>query len=338
MQDWKQVRSAISEAGNILLLTHIHADGDSLGSAFGLAYFLCGLGKTAVILAEEKPPVNLAFLYQSGKMPENLIFSVWDPGSAAENLRYDLAIAVDMSDEKRLGNRKELFYRAKAQLRIDHHISEESFAPVTVCNTGWSATAEGIWELIRTFGRAESPYLKEIAECIYTGILTDTGCFAYANVTPETHRIAAELMEIAGNMAWQYSQIYENQKKSEIALKSLAYGAVEYYGNGTVAFLRITREEMDSVGATDDDLEGFPPFLRCIENVSVGIFVKPGKTAGNFRISLRSDESCDVAAVAAQFGGGGHKRAAGLAYEEKNGETFADFKKRLIGEILKWMA
>lgn len=124
-------------------------------------------------------------------------------------------------------------------------------------------------------------------------------------------------MEIAGNMAWQYSQIYENQKKSEIALKSLAYGAVEYYGNGTVAFLRITREEMDSVGATDDDLEGFPPFLRCIENVSVGIFVKPGKTAGNFRISLRSDESCDVAAVAAQFGGGGHKRAAGLAYEEK---------------------
>lgn len=338
MQDWKQIQKAISEAGDIVLFTHIHADGDCLGSAFGLAYFLCGQGKTVRILTEEQPPENLSFLYESGKLPDNMEFSVWDPEKLGA-FKCDLAIAVDTSDEKRLGGRKELFYQAAVQLRIDHHISEDSFAQITVCNTGWAATAEGIWELLQSYENyAEAPYLKEIAKCVYTGILTDTGCFAYANVTPETHRIAAEIMDIAGNMAWQYTAIYENQTRSEIALKAVAYRSVEYYENGRIAFLQITREEMETVGATDDDLESFAPFLRCIENVSVGIFVKPGKTAGHFRISLRSDEICDVAAVAALFGGGGHKRAAGLAYSEENGEPFAGFKKRLIGEITKWMA
>ncbi|MBS5843836.1 MAG: bifunctional oligoribonuclease/PAP phosphatase NrnA [Clostridiales bacterium] len=338
MQDWKQVQSAIAEAGNVLLLPHIHADGDCLGSAFGLAYFLCGKGISVEIISEEKPPENLSFVYRSGKMPANMLFSVWDPQNAEKISKYDLAIAVDTSDEKRLGSRKDLFYQAEMQIRIDHHISEDSFAPVTVCNTSWAATAEGIWELIQTYEDfAQSPYRKEIAECIYTGILTDTGCFAYSNVTSGTHRIAAELMDVAGNMAWQYSEIYENQKKSEIALKAIAYRAVEYYGNGTIAFLCITREEMNSVEATDDDLESFASFLRCIENVSVGIFVKPGNKAGVFRISLRSDVKCDVAAVASQFGGGGHKRAAGFVYNETEDVPFAAFKRHLIGEILKWM-
>ena len=94
---------------------------------------------------------------------------------------------------------------------------------------------------------------------------------------------------------------------------------------------------MNSVEATDDDLESFASFLRCIENVSVGIFVKPGNKAGVFRISLRSDVKCDVAAVASQFGGGGHKRAAGFVYNETEDVPFAAFKRHLIGEILKWM-
>ena len=337
MQDWKQVRKAISEAEHILLLPHIHADGDALGSAFGLAYFLCGQGKTVNIFSEELPPGNLSFRYSSDRLPEGVQFSVWQPDAESELPEHDLAIAVDTSDEKRMGNRKELFYRAKGQIRIDHHISDATFAPITVCKTGWAAAAEGIWELIQTYeDYRRAPYLKEIAECIYAGILTDTGCFAYASVTAETHAIAAELIRIAGNMAWQYSELYENQRKSEVALKAAAYQKIEYYGEGRVAFLQITREEMEAVGATDDDLESFAPFLRCIEEVSVGIFVKPGKTAREFRISLRSDNHCDVAAVASQFGGGGHKRAAGLLYKEENGAPFSEFKKILIGEILKW--
>ena len=335
MQEWEQIRNAFSKAHKILLLTHIHADGDCLGSAFALAYFLCGRGKEVCVLAEELPPANLSFLYDRECMPENLTFSVWDSLSAEELPAYDLAAAIDTSDEARLGLRKKAFDRAKIQVRIDHHISEASFAELTVCHPEWAATAEGIWKLLETYEDfRESPYLREIAECVYAGILTDTGCFAYSNVTPMTHRIAAELMELAGNLAWQYSKIYENQTKSEIALKALAYGAVEYYHNGTVAFLQIRREQMDAVGARDDDLESFAPFLRAIEQVSVGIFVKPGKKPDQYRISLRSDERCDVAAVAAKFGGGGHKRAAGLVC---NADTFSEFKENLIGEVIKWM-
>lgn len=338
MQDWKPVEQAISEADTIILFTHIHADGDCLGSSFSLAYFLCGLCKQVTVLTEETPPPNLSYLYD-GTLPDNLNFRVWDAQNINSADSYDLAIAIDTSDEKRIGERKEYFYKANRRMRIDHHISKETFAEITVCNTAWAATAEGIWEYIKTQNRyQDSPYLKKIAECVYTGILTDTGCFAYSNVTVETHRIAAELMEIAGNMAWQYSNIYENQTKNEIALKAFAYGAVEYYADGRIAFLQITRDTMDAVGATDDDLESFAPFLRCIEKVSVGIFAKPGRTPGNVRISLRSDEVCDVAAVAAKYGGGGHKRAAGLLYNAEEPGTFEEFKKNLIGEIEKWMA
>ena len=98
MQDCKQVQSAIAEAGNVLLLPHIHADGDCLGSAFGLAYFLCGKGISVEIISEEKPPENLSFVYRSGKMPANMLFSVWDPQNAEKISKYDLAIAVDTSD------------------------------------------------------------------------------------------------------------------------------------------------------------------------------------------------------------------------------------------------
>ena len=339
MQDWKQVGKAIAEAGKINIFTHIHADGDCLGSAFALAYFLCDFGKEVNIICEEKPPVNLSYVYEAN-LPSAVKFYVWDDteSNALSAFDSELSVAVDVSDVKRLGERKELFFEAPAAVRIDHHISEETFTPITMCNPKWAATTEGIWEFIKTYKNWNNlPHIKDIAKCVYTGILTDTGCFAYSNVTAETHKIAAEIIEIAGSMTWQYSAIYENQTKGEIALKAIAYSKVEYFAAGKISFLHITKEEMGKTGANDDDLGGLAPFLRCIEGVSVGILVKPGKSEDQYRLSLRSDEHCDVNAVASKFNGGGHKRAAGLVYSPACGLSFDEYKEKLIGEVEKWM-
>ena len=335
MQDWKQISEAITGASVINVFTHIHSDGDCVGSAFALAYFLSNFGKKINIICEEKPPENLAHIYEA-ELPENIKFYVYDENNAADTEIPcgDAAIAVDVSDSKRLGARQELFFKAPVTVRIDHHISNDTFANVTVCNSQWAATAEGIWEYVKNYENWEKiPYITEIAKSVYTGILTDTGSFAYSNVTPDTHSIAAETIRVAGSMAWIYSAIYENQTKEEIALKAMAYGKVEYFEEGKIAYLQITREEMEKTGADDDALSGLAPFLRSIKGVSVGILVKPGKLNGQWRLSLRSDEHCDVNAVANAFGGGGHIRASGLTYLPESGMPFDEFKEKLIGEV-----
>ena len=340
MQDWKLIKVAIAEAGSIDIFTHIHADGDCLGSAFALAYFLCDNGKKVRVISEENPPRNLSYIYD-GKLPEEIKFFVWNESESIDFSEFpaELCIAVDVSDVKRLGERQQIFYKAPKTIRIDHHITTESFADITVCNPEWAATAEGIWELLNTYEDLEElPNVIEIAKSIYAGILTDTGCFAYSNVTAETHKTAAKLIEIAGGMSWQYSAVYENQTKGEIALKALAYGKVEYYAQGKIAYLHITKEDMEKTGTNDEHLNGLAPFLRCIEGVNVGILVKPGKKPSEHRISLRSDETCDVNVVASAFNGGGHKRAAGLVYSPECGLSFEEYKEKLIGEIQKWMA
>ena len=339
MQDWKQVREAISDASIINIFTHIHADGDCLGSAFSLAYFLCDLGKQVNIISEEIPPENLSFIYNEA-LPEKMKFFVWDDikNNCRTELKSDLSVAVDVSDVKRLGDRGELFYKAPNNVRIDHHLATETFAEITVCNPAWAATAEGIWELLKTYDDFKDlPHLTEIAKNVYTGILTDTGCFAYSNVTADTHMIASEILSLTGSLAWIYSAVYENISKNEIALKAKAYNKVEYYADGRIAFLQISKEDMAETATNDDDLSGLAPFLRTIKGVSVGILVKPGKLYGQCRISLRSDEHCDVNAVATAFGGGGHKRAAGLVYSPENGMLFEEYKEKLIGEVRKWM-
>lgn len=336
MQDWKQIRKILDNADEISVFTHINSDGDCLGSAFALAYFFAGEGKKVYIYNEEIPPENLSFIY-GNELPENIKFIIYGTQEYEKNAcckALKVALALDVSDVKRLGNRKDLFQRGIVKVRIDHHISNESFAENTVCNPEWAATAEGIYEFLSEYDNFEdSPYITEIAKCIHAGILTDTGSFAYSNVTPNTHYIAAKLMELAGNMSWQYSAVFENQTQSEIKLRALAYSKIEYYKDGHIAFLFISKDEMESVGACSDDLSALAPLLRAIKDVNVGILVKPGNKIGELKLSLRSDEHCDVNKVASKFGGGGHIRAAGLVYSLDNNSSFEDFKKNLIGEV-----
>lgn len=320
--NWTFLRKAIGEAEHIVLLPHIYADGDALGSSGALALFLQAQGKRVTIAIEEAVQDKLSFLCT--KTGLNFVLPETEIPTA------DLAIAVDVSDYARLGSRRILFDNARVQARIDHHGVSGDFASITVCNPAWAATAEGIYDLLTEMHAA---WTVPMAICIYTGLVTDTGCFAYSNVHPETMQAAAAMLEIAGDLSWIYRATFENKTKSSIALTAIAYEKTLYEADGHIAYLRLDSEDYVRADATDEDSEGFSAMLRAIEGVHVSIFVRDGRAPGQYRISLRSDETCDVAKVAGEFGGGGHARAAGITFAADSEEQFADFRSRLVTRL-----
>lgn len=327
MEAWTAVQNIINKNNSFLLFTHISADGDSLSSAFALALFLKKSEKKVTVILEEDPQKVLRFITCC-----DVDFYVFDGN--AEYDSYDVSIAVDTATEERLGKRKELFYSSPTTVCIDHHPVDKTYAQVDVRNPMWAACCEGIWALMQMYGPICD---KQIAQLIFTGIMTDTGCFAYSNTTESTHSIAAAIISLCGDQSWQYRQVFESVEKSELELRRIAYSKLEFYGNDSVCYLEITQEEIDRCKATTEQLEGFAAFLRTINGVKTGIFVKPGTTCGAKRISFRSDGDCNVSAVANAVGGGGHRCAAGATYlPEKNNVAFEEFKAKLIEDIISW--
>ena len=324
--NWTFLREAIGEAERIVLLPHIYADGDALGSSGALALFLQAQGKHVTIALEEAMQDKLSFLCTKTGLEFVL--------PETEISTPDLAIAVDVSDYARLGTRTMLFDNARKRARIDHHGVSGDFAPITVCNPEWAATAEGIYEFLTEM---DVTWTVPMAICIYTGLVTDTGCFAYSNVRPETMRAAASMLEIAGDLSWIYRETFENKTKSSIALTAIAYAKTEYEADGCVAYLQLDGEDYEKASATDEDSEGFSAMLRAIQGVHVSVFVRDGRNPGQYRISLRSDEACNVAKVAGEFGGGGHARAAGITYTPDEDESLTQFKSRLITRLKECM-
>lgn len=327
MQDWQAVREVIDNNKSFIIFTHISADGDALSSAFSLALFLKNRGKDAFVLLEEEPQSVIKYITE-----QDVCYAVYEDGKNYGS--YDVSISVDTATVDRLGRRRDIYFSSPVTVYIDHHLSQNSYAQINVCNTGWASCSEGIWEFMCTYGNVED---KTIAQTVFTGLMTDTGCFAYSNTTKNTHLIAAKVIELCGDQSWQYRKIFESIDKSELDLRRIAYSKLEFYNNDTICLLEITQSEMDQCGATREQLESFAPFLRTIRGVRTGIFIKPGDTPCMRRISLRSDGRCNVSRIAANFGGGGHACAAGITYSpEKTGMTFDAFKTRLIEDITTW--
>ena len=327
MQDWHAVREVIENNKSFIIFTHISADGDALSSAFSLALFLKSRGKRTFILLEEEPQSVLKYITE-----QDICFDIYD--SEKNYGSYDVSISVDTASEERLGRRREIYFSSPVTVYIDHHLSKNPYAQINVCNPMWASCSEGIWELMHTYGNITD---KIIAQTVFAGLMTDTGCFAYSNTTANTHLIAARIIELCSDQSWQYRQIFESVDKSELDLRRIAYSKLEFYHNDTICMLEITQSDMDECKATREQLESFAPFLRTIRGVKTGIFIKPGDTLSQRRISLRSDSSCNVSKIAACFGGGGHACAAGITYSpDKMDMTLEEFKLKLVEDIIAW--
>ena len=319
MFDWKPCIEMIEDADSIAVLPHLSADGDAIGSAFSLAAVLAAEGKRVRVFLEEDPEERLLFL-----LPETVEYGIiGTPDCEVERQpEFDLAIAVDCADRNRLGCRAAIFFQARGRIKIDHHIERDPFGILNYTEPAWSATCEGIWQLLccapwriqESLHEPAPGWIRSAALCLYSGIASDTGGFAYSNTTSLTHEIAAVLVGFLGDVSGIHFNLFERNTKESLCLFARAYGKIEYYFSGRMAVLVLNSDDFTISGAKYEDANELVSVLRGINGVSVAVFIRPSRNGSGIKVSLRSNGEADVSALAARHGGGGHRRAAGFDF------------------------
>lgn len=275
----------------ILILTHRSPDGDTIGSGYALAMALRKLGKNVKVDCTDPFPEK--YSYFTDKL---------------EKLEFDeeFVVSVDVADTKLLGE-KLSDYTDKIDLCIDHHGSNTKFAKEYYVEASAAAAAQVIAKLIRLMN---VEFDKDIANAIYTGITTDTGCFRYTNVTAETHRIAADMIDCGAESGMINRLMFETKSRSRLEIERRVMDSMQFYLDGKCAIAYATIDMMKESGAVDSDMEGVASLPRQIEGVMAGITLRE-KNNGKFKVSVRTTDELDASAICANFGGGGHKAAAG---------------------------
>ena len=305
----------IKKAEKIVILTHEGPDGDAMGSAIAVKFALAYLGKTAdVIIPEYSKCFN--FLPGIDEVKKETYVSV-----------YDLAIAVDCSDNNFLKGYSKYFEKATKKISIDHHGSNKMYADINFVNPVSPACAQ---VLVGIFAYWGVPISKEIGTCLATGIITDTGGFNY-NVTAETFEFTADILRKGVNISEIYRKALETKTRPSFELTRIANERLEFLEDGKVTFTYITEEDEENTGASTGDHEGIVNVGRCIEGVEVSIFLHEQKEKGGFKISMRSSEYVNVADICLMFGGGGHIRAAGAF----STGTPNQIKNKVLNEVRK---
>lgn len=292
--DIAAVISRLQAADDILLLCHKNPDGDTLGSAGALMWALKAQGKRVAVFCSD--PIAARY----GYMQLDLYDGSWEPG---------YVVAVDVAGIQLFGDAAAK-WGDRADLCIDHHSSNSGYAYACLVEPDAAACAEVIYELLEQMGTEITPV---IADCLYTGLSTDTGCFKFSNTTARTHLIAAKVMGLRANVAKLNQLLFENKSRSLMEIERIATSHLEYHFDGRCALMYVTRDEIRQSGVDATELEGITAIPRAIEGVQVGITMRQLES-GSYKVSVRTVDPVDACAIAAGLGGGGHVRAAGCEF------------------------
>ena len=308
----------LMQRDNITLLCHRRPDGDTVGSAFALYYALKTLGKEVRVLCADPLPKLYDYLYP-GYKPGRILY---------EPVEY--VVAVDVATAGMLGGLEER-YGTMVDLCIDHHPSNSDYAAQTCLWSEAGACAEPVAAIIKAIGL---PVSGRIAECIYTGLATDTGGFRYSNTSAGSMRLAAEIMESGVDTALLNTRIFESESKAKVLAEAAMMSALQFYADDRVAVMPVTLAVRAATGVTGEELEDVAGIPRKIEGVLLGITIKEHED--ECHISLRSKEPVNADEIAKVFGGGGHRFAAGCtikaSVEEAAGLLVAEAIKHLPKE------
>ncbi|HIY77997.1 MAG TPA: bifunctional oligoribonuclease/PAP phosphatase NrnA [Candidatus Borkfalkia excrementavium] len=291
----KEIAEKLKSVKSATIFCHMRPDGDALGAAMGLKWLLESVGICSRAVCES--PVPGKFLFLEGM---NEVTSEADLASEA-------FIAVDSSDENRLGRLGEVFRSAKKpKFNIDHHISNTRFADYNFVEER-AATCEIIAELAEYFPVKLSPLA---ADYLMMGLSSDTGNFAHKNVTASTFRAAAKLAECGADINRIQYNMFKKQSRERARLFGNTMSKIRYFADGRIAVITVTEGDLADSGATSDMTEGFIDFPLNIEGVEVALcLLETGKE--RFKVSLRSKGKADVNQIASVYGGGGHILASG---------------------------
>lgn len=292
----------ISAARSVVIAGHIRPDGDCVGACLAVYnYIVTYYPQTKVHVYLEQIPSIFRFLSRAGEIEPA-------PGEAGE---CELFIALDCGDEGRLGPATPMFRRAKDTLCIDHHVSNRAFARDNHIVPEASSTCELIYELL-----PQERITREIAECLYVGIVHDTGVFRYSCTSPRTMVIAGELMGTGIDFPAIVDETFYEKSFVQNQIMGQALINSRLFLDGKCIVSVLTQKEMAAYHAKPRQLEGIVSQLRVTKGVEVAVFLYEN-TDGSYKASLRATGDVDVADIAVKYGGGGHVKAAGATLSGK---------------------
>jgi bifunctional oligoribonuclease and PAP phosphatase NrnA len=305
--DRAAVVAALQQHPRFLVTTHENPDGDALGSLLATKLALVQLGKDAVMYLPDGPPLPSEYRFMDlDDLRRGL------PADAGDRV----LVAVDCANESRLGPDPEILMSARLVLNIDHHHDNTRFGDVNLVVADASSTGEVLRDLFTALDVELTP---EIAEPLYTALVTDTGRFQYANTTPKALRLAAELVEAGADVHRVFQGVYESVQFAKLKLLARALERAQVYEGGRVVVSYLLRTDFTEVGAAEPYSEGIIDYLRAVEGAEMAVLIRePPRSPGpTHRVSLRSSvDELDVSPIARLFGGGGHRQAAGFSSEQ----------------------
>lgn len=293
----QSIADKLKRAESVAIFSHMRPDGDAYGSALALSRALDVLGIRNFVCIESDCPSNLTFIRGVEKVQKKLAFDA------------QVYVALDCADEERLGALTQTFRegkRKKLTVNVDHHVSNPRYAQLNFVHECASNCLNVYW-LISYMG---VPIDAQIAEYLMIGLLTDSGNFSHDDVTGETLRVAAELMEAGANLSMLIERLFKKQPKQRAALYAETMSKMRYFHNDRFALIVITQEAMQRHGADYGMTEGFVDFPLSVDSVEVSASLLEMRK-GQYKISLRSKRYADVNKIASVYGGGGHMRASG---------------------------
>ena len=296
MDQLEQVLHHIEQRRKFVLTSHARPDGDAVGSLLALSGILHKMGKAAEVVMSDYVPV----IYKPLPFADSIIHS------SRVNGRYEAAIILecDSLQRTRVQGLDQHFL-----INIDHHASSKPFAHVNWIDPSACATAEMIFRLGIASGVKITP---EIATCLYTAVLTDTGSFCYSPTNAHTFELAKQLVEHGAEPARIAQNVYFSNPTSKMRLLGAALSTL--HREGPITWMCVTREDMDRCGALDEDCEGLVNYALGIVGVEVAMFFRE-IADHRVRVSIRSKGAVNVSGVAEAFGGGGHECASGFSVE-----------------------
>ena len=305
-------------ARRVLVGTHLNPDGDALGSALGFALWLDALGVPNEVLNHHESPRNLRFL----------------PG--IERIRReplhddaDFGVILDLDAVHRLGSTEPFFLPIPCAL-IDHHIPHESPGTLRIVHTDAAATALIVARMLDDYGETITP---EMATCLYTGIVTDTGSFRFRNTSPEALATAAMLLERGADFVTVSEHVFQSRRLASARLLGRLLERMALESGERLAWGSVSQADFQAAGANDDDTEGFVNELLAIDTVQIAALLRETKP-DVVRCSSRSRGTVDVADAVRAFGGGGHRNAAGCSFDLPLKEAEA----MLVGRLLETLS
>ena len=297
--DYSKLNDIIKSSKNILIISHINPDGDTLGSMCGLySAILDNYKKKCDIMSISKIPDVYSFLPHL-----NEVKNIEDYDKSRE---YDLVINVDVASLDRICDAKTLFDKAKFRVNIDHHKTNNAYGDLNFINPDASSTGEVLFNCFSEMGWRVN---LDAAICLYTAILTDTGSFRFDNTRPLTFDTAGKLVEIGVQPSDIYKKVYESDSKTLVMFQAHCISKAKFLDNDKIAYTIVYKKDMEKFSAGDDCMEGLTEKLRAIVTTRIAFVAKEMKNGGT-KVSMRS-KFADVAEICEVFGGGGHKFAAG---------------------------